>query len=149
MIKDWYSPGEVRFDRKSTLWLIQNLATLRGGHWPTEARSYVDVYTRLLSHKSPFATPIEYVAEIESRLEECGLDGLILEAIEGWDKSEISLSKYLKMPVWSIRKRANNALAYVASGPNRRWHNTPKRKGKSYREYLKKEEKHATDRNIV
>jgi len=70
--------------------------------------------------------------------EKCGQDGLILEAIEAWGKSEESMAKYLKMPVWSVHKRAKQALSYVASGPARRWHHTPKRKGEDYQAFKKR-----------
>ena len=140
MAKDWYSPREVVFTRKTARWLIQNLGNLRDGHWPPEASSYIDIPTgkKTGSHKAPFITPIEYAAEIETRLEKCGLDGLILEAIEGWGKSEESLAKYLRMPEWSIRTRARRALAYVASGPDRRWHDTKKRKGETYQNFKRR-----------
>ncbi len=136
---DWYSPGQIRFNRRSALWLIQNLGILLGGRWPQEASNYVDIYAKRSSSKASFVTPIEYAAEIELRMEECGEDGLILEAMECWGKSEESMSKYLGIPVWSVRKRLKSALAYMASGPDRRWHDTKKRQGKTYREFLKKE----------
>ena len=135
---DWYSPGEIRFDRRTVLWLIQNLGSLRDGHWPPDTSNYENVLGMRRSSRPSFATPIEFAAEIQSRLEECGRDGLILEAVECWGKSDESMAKYLKMPDWSVRKRLKNALAYVASGMDRRWHNTKKRKGKSYREFLEK-----------
>lgn len=138
--QEWYSPGEVHFDRRSALWIIQNLSLLSSGHWPPEATNYVDTARGRSASKATFTTPIEYAAEIEVRMEVCGQDGLILEAIECWGKTEESMSKYLKMPLWSIRKRLKNALAYVASGRDRRWHDTPKRGGKTYREFLRKGE---------
>jgi len=111
---------------------------LMGGHWPPEISNYLDIHTRKPGSKASFVTPIEYAAEIETRLEKCGKDGLILEAIECWGKSDDSMGKYLGVPVWSVRKRAKNALAYVSSGVDRRWHDTTKRKGESYREFLKR-----------
>ncbi len=138
MTEDWYSPGQIRFNRRTTLWLIQNLGTLQEGKWPPEASNYVDIYVQHSSSKAAFVTPIEYAAEILTRMEECGRDGLILEAIECWGKSAESLAKYFKMPEWSIMKRRKAALAYVASGMDRRWHDTKKRKGKSYAEFLRR-----------
>jgi len=69
-------------------------------------------------------------AEVEYRLEKCGLDGLLLEAIEGWGKSEQSLAKYLGIPTWSVRKRAKNALRYISG-----WG----RKKQSYKERISHE----------
>lgn len=141
--KDWYAPREIHFGRMAALWLIQNLGSLRSGHWPVEESSYVDIAKILKKggYKAPFETPIEYAVEIMRRLERCGVDGLILLAIECWGESEISMAKYLKMPEWSIRKRARRALAYVASGPAARWHDTRKRKGQTYREFISQERK--------
>ncbi len=136
--KDWYSPGEIRFTIRETLWLIQNLEILRIGHYPPEASNYIDTGGRARGNKSPFETASDYYIEITDRLEQCGQDGLILEAIEGWGKSEESMAKYLKLPVWSIRKRAKSALGYVASGPARRWHDTKKRPAESYQDFRRR-----------
>ena len=134
--KDWYSPGEIRFTVRQTRWLVQNLGSLQHGHYPSDASNYIDIGgAKSGRHKAPFETAADYYIEITARLEKCGVDGLILEAIEAWGKSEESLAKYLSMPLWSIRKRAKKALGYVASGPARRWHNTPKRKGETYQQF--------------
>ena len=140
--KDWYSPGEIRFTRVQVLWLLHNLGSLRDGHWPPEASSYIDIFDitgkKSGRHKAPFVTPIEYAAEIEARLEKAGLDGLILEAIECCDKSVASMASYLRMPEWAIEKRCNWALSYIASGPARRWHDISKRKGETYQEFKRR-----------
>lgn len=135
--KDFYSPGEIWFSRQQTLWLIRNLPTLRGGYWPVEDSSYIDIPLgkKSVKHKAYFETPIEYAAEIEARLEHAGVDGLILEAIECWGKSVASLSKHFGKPEWVIWKRRKKALGYVASGPCRRWHDNPKRKAESYQDF--------------
>lgn len=136
MAKDWYSPGEVHFSIRTARWLIQNLGSLRDGHWPPEASNYIDIPgTKSSQRRAPFATPIEYAAEIETRLEKCGLDGLVLEAIECWGKSLASMANYLRKPEWVVRKRCKRALRYVASGPDRRWHDTKKRKGETYQQF--------------
>jgi len=137
--KDFYSPGEIRFKVREALWLIQNLESLQAGHWPTDSSNYVDIIGRTnRASKAPYETAAEFYAEITDRLEKCGQDGLILEAIEAWGKSEESMAKYLKMPIWSVHKRAKQALSYVASGPARRWHHTPKRKGEDYQAFKKR-----------
>ena len=141
--KDWYSPGEIRFDVDTARWLIQNLSQLESGHWPPEASNYIDIPgTKSRGHRAPFATPVEYSAEVKSRMEKCVvdgvLDGLILEAIESWGKSPESLAIYFGMTEWSIIKRAEKALRYVASGSARRWHKTSKRAAKTYPEFKRK-----------
>jgi len=139
---DWYSPGEIRFTIRQTLWLIQNLGSLEYGHYPTDASNYIDTGGKKGGRKAPFETAADYYIEITDRLEKCGIDGLILEAIEAWGKSDESMAKYLNMPVWSIRKRAKSALGYVASGPGRRWHNSKKRAGESYPDFKKRRRQH-------
>lgn len=114
--KDWFSPREIRFTRRQVLWLIRNLNTLRDGHWPPEASNYIDIPIgeRSTSKKAPFVTPVEYAAEILTRLEKAGIDGLILEAVECWDKSPDSMAAYFKVEEWVIARRKRRALAFVA-----------------------------------
>ena len=143
MTDDYYAPWEIVFTRKQVLWLLQNLATLRGGYWPPEPSNYKDALMRMKhsGHKAPFITPIEFAAEIESRLEKCGTEGLILLAVECWCETESSLARYFDIKEYAIRRRYKRALAYVASGPARRWLHTRKRKGKEYQEFINKGKK--------
>ena len=106
MAKPWYSPREIKFSREQVLWLIRNLPALREGSWPVEASSYIDIPIgkNIGKHKAYFETPVEYAAEIQYRLERAGIDGLILEAIECWDKSESSMASYLRLPIEDIEK---------------------------------------------
>ena len=140
MNNSWFSYREIVFTKWQVLWILKHATLLREGYWPKEP--VTSGYTELPSIRKKggkegyFIKPIETIAEIETRLEKCGIDGLILEAIECWGKTDESLSKYLGMPVWSILKRAKNALRYIASGPARRWHTTPKRKAQTYREFI-------------
>ena len=138
MARDWYSPGEVHFSIRTARWLIQNLGSLRDGHYPPEASNYIDIPGGIGRHRAPFITAADYYIEITDRLEKCGIDGLILLAMECWGETQAALAKYLKMPEWSITRRGKTALGYVASGPARRWHNTKKRKAVSYDEFRNK-----------
>lgn len=144
-MKDWYSPGEIRFKVREALWLIQNLESLHAGHWPPDASNYVDIAGRRGgSHKAPFETAADYYIEITDRLEKCGIDGLILEAIESWGKSIPSLAKYLNLEDYTIRRKRKLALGYVASGPARRWHNTKKRAKESYSDFKQRKGKRSS-----
>jgi len=145
--KPWYAPWEVHFTHRTTLWLIRNLGALRAAQWPDDASNYRDIakIRKKGGGVAPFITPVEFAAEITMRLEACGEDGLILLAMECWGESEYSLTRYLRrlgIPVWSIKKRCKNALRYVASGPDVRWHDSHnkhgelKRKAQTYREFL-------------
>ncbi len=135
MLDEFYSPVQCRFTIKTVLWLLQNLACLTAGQWPSDASNYIDIPGKKTNNKAYYQTPIEFAIEIEERLEKCGIDGLILEAIECWGKTDESLARYFRMPLWSVRKRRKLALGYVSSGPARRWHDTKKRKGENYQEF--------------
>ena len=140
--KDWYSPGEIRFTIRESLWLVQNLSSLELGTWPPDASNYVDRGGKKTGTKAPFITAADYYIEVTDRLEKCGIDGLILLAIECWGMSVTSLSRYLGMPEWSILKRRKSALSYVASGPSRRWHKTKKREAESYKDFKARKNKY-------
>jgi len=133
-VKDtWFSPGQIRFTVKTSRWLIENLHTLQLGTWPSDASNYTDL-PGTPSGKAPFITPAEYYVEISSRLERCGIDGLILLAIDCWGESIEAMARYLRKETWVIRKRRKLALGYVASGPVRRWHDKYNKKGELKRE---------------
>jgi len=135
MSEEWFSPSAIKFTKVHTLWLLHNLQELHLA-WPVDSSSYIDQPGKLApSSKAPFATPIEYAAEIEQRLEKCGIDGLILESVEVWGKSVQVMCRYLGMTPSTIDRKMNTALRYVASGPSRRWHNSRKRKAESYKEF--------------
>lgn len=127
----WWPPKEITFRRRQMLFLIKNLPELREGYWPANpaGSGYIDMPIVKKGgtgrHRAYFETPASTAAEVEVRLEKCGIDGLILLAIECWGESEESLAKYFRMPVWSIRKRAKNALRYISG-----W----ERKKQSYKE---------------
>lgn len=129
----WWSPGEITFRHRQMLWLIEHLPELREGQWPANpvGSGYIDLPLvrkgKARSRKAYFEIPTTIVAEVEVRLEKCGIDGLILLATECWGESEQSLAKYLGIPPWSVRKRANNALRYISG-----W----ERKNQSYKEFL-------------
>jgi len=141
--KPWYAPWEIHFTHRTALWLIHNLGALRAGQWPADASNYRDIakIRKKGGGVAPFITPVEFATEITMRLEKCREDGLILLAMECWGESEYSLARYFRSSAWSIRKRRKNALRYVASGPDVRWHDTKKRKGETYSEFITPEHK--------
>ena len=116
MKDDWYSPKEIKFTRRQVLFLIKNLPTLQLGVWPTDFSHYIDqpIGKRTGKKRGYFETPVEYAAEIMIRLERAGLDGLILEAIDCWEKSVASMAAYFRLQEWTIAKRRKQGLAFVS-----------------------------------
>ena len=130
MIAAYYSKGQIVFTRAQVRWLLKLLPDIRQGDWPRESSGYTDIPKikkrgRLGAY---FEDPVLIAAELETRLERCGQDGLILEAIHGWDKTVESMAAYLRCPAWSIRRRAKNALSYVSGKA---------RKAEPYKQFLK------------
>jgi len=41
---EWYSPREIRFTRRTTIWLLENLETLRSGIWALPAQDEQDSF---------------------------------------------------------------------------------------------------------
>ena len=132
------SPRDIHFTQQQTRWVIKNLPYLRTGLWPVDPE---EIEGRVFSYRASFVTAVECAAEVTSRMEKCGVDGLILLAVECWGETDTALSRYLNIPIWSIKKRYKRALRYVASGPDRRWHTTKRRKGESYQEFKKRKKK--------
>lgn len=119
MGKDFYdivlSPKVIGFTRRQCLWLIWHLPELQNGDWPVDAATY-DLYIGKVTVKSKayFTTPVEYAAEIESRLERAGLDGLVLLCIECFDMSRASLAAYFRVSEWVMTRRRKRALTFVS-----------------------------------
>lgn len=82
MTEEWYSPKDVIFERDQVLWLLFYLPLLKEGMWPPNP--YVSGYTDEPIGKSKrykrayFETPVQFAAEIGSRLLKAGRDGRIL-----------------------------------------------------------------------
>ena len=132
------SPREIHFTRKQTRWVIESLPYLRTGYWPVDPE---EIGRKVISRNAPFITAVECAAEVTERMERCGVDGLILLAIECWGETNLSLSRYLNIPERSIIKKYKRALRYVASGPDRRWHTTKKRAGETYEQFKSRPKK--------
>ena len=128
MTDTWFAPREIYFSKPQMLWLIKNLAILKEGIYPKDFSSYIDtsIINKTPTTKAYFETPALYAAEVEVRLERAGIDGLILEAIEAWGKSEASLAAHLRIPEYLVKKKRDTALSYVSG-----W----RRKRRTYREH--------------
>ena len=115
MVKEFYSPREIKFTRAQCLWLIWHLSELREGYWPTDAAHYdLHIGKGTVQRKAYFEVPEDYAAEIEIRLERAGLDGLVLLCIECWEMGRESLGSYLGVSEWVIGRRRRRALTFVA-----------------------------------
>lgn len=85
MSKDWYSPGEIRFQRDEMIWLVSWLGFLENGKWPPEHKEtgYTGSHTSS-GHRAPFEDPSGFAAEVNCRLRTTGEAGeALVDEIQG------------------------------------------------------------------
>jgi len=120
----YYEPYEIQFCRLQMLWLLAYLPILKDGRYPPGAATgYVDMH--LESNRSPavrasFETPAGLAAEVEVRLDRCGLDGVILKAITLWGEPPDKLAGKLNMTCEDVLRRRERALQYISGWRRRR-----------------------------
>lgn len=133
--KDFYRPSDIRFSAAQVRWLIVHLQSIRAGFWPEEHEESGYVYLggtrRSGRHRAYFETPVAIAAELQVRMERCGIDGLMLEyyySIDVPDKLDLQmkLARYLNTTQKKINRRLSWALGYCCG-----WH----RKQVSYHRY--------------
>jgi len=127
----WYPPHQITFRPEHMIFLIKHLPLLQEGRYPPDpiGTGYVDapIVRRGTKHKSYFEAPAQLAAELEARLEQCGQDGLILEAVVCWGKTTEYLMRAFNCDERKLAKRINSALAYISG-----W----KRKQSSYKNFV-------------
>ena len=142
MVEDenWVAPKDLKFSKAEMLFLLKHLAGLRKGEYPANpiGSSYTTLPQCNVRAKSGayFENVVGIAAEIDIRLDKCGLDGLLLEGLVTWELSDERLARATNISVAEVNRRVKRALKYISSGPNVRWHNTKKRSGISYKEFI-------------
>ena len=138
-LDEWYSPSNLKFSRAEMLFLLKHLAGLRKGEYPPNpvGSSYTALPIAQVRVKRGgyFEGAIGIAAEIDIRLGQCGLDGLLLEASKTWELSDERIARVTNMSVAEVNRRLNRALKFI-SGRDMRWYNTKKRSGISYKEFI-------------
>ncbi len=116
---EWYSYGEIRFTKKQVLWLIPILSSIGIGLWPSQHKEtgYAGKSKSSHKHEAYFTKPAEVAAELESRLERCGADGLALEfwiCMSAGDDPYLKqrIAKYLRCSYSQACERLELALRY-------------------------------------
>ena len=138
--ENWVAPKDLKFSKSEMLFLLKHLAGLRKGEYPPNPVG--SSYTTLPQCKvrvkrgGYFEGAIGIAAEVDIRLGQCGLDGLLLEGSVTWELSDERLARATNMSVAEVNRRLNRALKYISSGRDVRWQNTAKRMGISYKEFI-------------
>ena len=77
---DWYSPGEIRFQRDEMIFLIEHLDMLSKGEWPPDpdlkGSGYVDAPLNKgkVKPEGHFVRPVQFAAEVKMRLKKTGAE---------------------------------------------------------------------------
>ncbi len=139
MANDWYSPASIERHYSKTMvkFLIPLLPILRLGEFPPNPKEsgYVDPATkqRHVSAKAKFLQAADIAAELDKRITNAKLDGLLMEFYYSADVEDLlfraeHIAQCLAMPVSDVTKRIRNALFFVSG---------QKRKAGSYEAFVK------------
>lgn len=134
----WFEPRQIVFNREQVLWLLAWLLSIREGSWPPDPRytGYTGDVTKSHSHRAPFEASCQVAAELDARIKACGQDGEMLHVYYCHGLELTRIAKLVKMDEERVMKRIRRALRYIASGPDRRWHDTLKRRALTYQEFI-------------
>lgn len=132
--KEFYEPGEITFCQHQIRWILANAELLKSGSRPTELSSYVDIpiIGKGGKGRAKFISSVEIIAEIERRLEHCGLDGLLTYLYYSYGFDENLLAKYYRLDPSEVKHRIG-AVIWFISGWN--FYMRPYRRFNVYRAY--------------
>lgn len=137
---EWWEPRAIVYTMKQVLWLLGWLLSIREGNWPPDPRytGYTDArgVMKTRSHRAPFEAAALVAAELDARIKVCGQDGEMLHVYYCYGLELTRIARLVKMDEGRVSRRISRALRYIASGPDRRWHDTPKRKAQTYQEFI-------------
>ena len=112
-MKDFYSPGAIRYTREEMIWGIIHLQELGNGHWPRDPKEtgYTEgSWQKNPSKHAPFERAVDFHSEITYRLKTTGEAG---EALVDEVQSGITYYEGLSRP-------AKRALNYISGWRRRR-----------------------------
>jgi hypothetical protein len=130
--KAWYASPQIRFTIDEVIWILRNAELLHEGVWPPDPA--ISGYTTMPSVKkkrggknAPFTKAVEVIAEVERRLEHCGLDGLMVYLYYTYDFDDQRLTKFFRVREDEVRYRIDAIVwhisrwKYSTKYPYRRW----------------------------
>ncbi len=152
----WWSTSEIIYwPWEQVEWLCQYMSLLQDGRYPVEPPTgYVDPGYKNNSASTPFAQASVIFSELTRRINRCGLDQVLVydyylkeKNYDSDSEKLLDISDRYDMPVEEVQKRINRVISYVASGTTPMWIDKPAkgdyqgRKGKTYREFIRRSAK--------
>jgi len=119
----YFPPQEIVFSQEQIIWLLSVLPMLRSGAYPPEPSQsgYTDAPTgkKQIKPRAPFVIAAETAAELDSRLTQAGLDGLLLELVYGGDNQDRlfmiqHIAIALGTDIKDIDRRLEKVLKYIS-----------------------------------
>lgn len=128
MVKDWYSPGEIKFSKPQILWLLPELIELRLGYYPNKLTCYTSpeykTYTVRVTTYKDLAMSI--AAELDYRIEHTP-DGSILLDKYTYELGSEALCKKYNLHYKVLDSYISYRLSYISGS---------KRKVQPYNQWL-------------
>ena len=123
-MKEWYSPGAIRFRRNEIIWLLSHYQELAEGSWPKEPKNtgYTDTPLRARRYRREayFCTPAEFKAELDVRMALIGEDSSILRDIYIIGMTHEKAAEMRRISESTLYRRLNRAMKQMVGWKRRR-----------------------------
>ena len=115
----WVNPARVRFNIEEIEWLLGCLYDLREGMYVPEPVGGYEMVRRKIQARAYFELPVILAAELDTRLEACGQDGMIVEEYYCKHTPLKNIALWIKLEMDDVDRRIQRALRYMASRERR------------------------------
>lgn len=119
----WYPPAIIRFCPNQVMWLLDHLAVLRDGRWPTDPQDtgYTDAPgPRPYKRGAYFETPVGIAAELLVRLGKCNRDGVIIRKWKVEGENEAELMELTRLNMYQIEEKLGRVVRYCSGWGRKR-----------------------------
>jgi hypothetical protein len=120
--KEWYKPAYIHYDYYQCIWLLLYAGMMKEGKYPPEGREsgYVGG-SKAVSQAAPYERVCQIIAEVGTRLAQCGTDREYAEHFytDNWSLEQIA--NHYSKDVRFVSGKIISVMKYVGSGPCQRW----------------------------
>jgi len=119
---DWYLPAAIIPCPNQVLWLLERLHMLQSGRWPPDPvdTGYTGDPATRTRRRAYFETPVGAAAEVTSRLDVCGDDGLMALVCYSQGVDSQTMADLKHRDVYWVEWRLSTVVWYC-SGFARKW----------------------------
>lgn len=115
--KEWFSPGEIRFNREQVIFLLENSRLLESGYYPPNPAetgyNELKVLVRRGKPRAYFEVPVGLIGEVKARLSRAGIDGEMIWDKYRYDLTEDQLSAYYVLSYEEVIAGLNSAMWFI------------------------------------